>query len=64
MYLYNGELPWSQSLSPEEILSIKKDHTTFIDAPDYIKNFILSSQSYDSFDLKPNYNQFKAFLTI
>ena len=63
LYLHNGELPWSQSLSSEDILSMKKDNT-FIGAPDYIKNFILSSRSHKSFDLKPDYNQFKAFLTI
>lgn len=61
LYLYNGDLPWSKASSAEEILYMKQENSTFIDAPAYIRDFIVSSQGY-SFDLKPDYDKFKAFL--
>lgn len=61
LYLYAGELSWSKASSAEEILTIKQD-SMFLDAPEYIKSFIMSIRGH-SFDSKPDYDQFKEFLT-
>ena len=62
LFLYSGDLPWSNASSSEEILCMKKDNTTFLGAPKFIREFILSSQVY-CFDKKPDYNYFKDILT-
>ena len=61
LYLYNGDLPWSNASSAEKILYMKQENSTFLNAPAYLRDFILSSREY-SFELKPDYDQFKAFL--
>ena len=61
LYLYSGDLPWLNATSSEEILTIKKDISTFIDAPSYIRDFIVSCQGL-LFDSKPDYDQFKGLL--
>lgn len=69
LYLSNSDLPWSKASSPEEVLSMKKDihsidaSNAFFNAPHYIKSFITSSRLHKSFEVKPDYAEFKAFLS-
>ena len=61
LYLYRGDLPWSK-LSFDDILNMKKSISTLADVPEYIKDFVVSTQGY-TFDLKPDYGYFKALLS-
>ncbi len=60
--LHCGDLPWSNASSPEDVLSMKENVIQSIDAPGYIKNLIMSSRMHKAFDLKPDYERFKAFM--
>ena len=62
LYLHCGDLPWSNASSSEEVLSMKKNAIQSIDAPGYIRNLIMSSRMHKTFDLKPDYEQFKSFM--
>ena len=64
LYLYHGELPWSSASSSSEILEMKQACTMFENTPDYIWKFIQSSRAVKSFDATPDYNLFKALLTV
>ena len=63
LYLYHGSLPWSNSSSSNEVLLMKTNGTVFPNTPEYIWKFVQSSQAVDSFDVKPDYNLFRALLS-
>ena len=64
LYLYHGELPWSNLSSSSEILEMKQVYTMFENTPEYIWKFIRSSRALRSFDATPDYNLLKALLTV
>ena len=59
--LCRGDLPWSNVLF-DEILNMKKSISTLSGVPEYIKDFVVSTQGY-TFDLKPDYDYFKTLLS-
>ena len=57
----HSSLPWS-NVSFDEILSKKSDTATFLEAPNYIREFISLTRAC-RYDVEPDYGQFREVLT-